>query len=218
MIIFQLILVITMAPLLNLSITEVSDQKWGQEGKDYTQVELAEESPVLIGANTSLSTIKVYLIVKQHQPDATKGLQASAVFRNEGSQPVSFHNPKDSTRLEILTKEGWPVRFPLDPPEALIHRVPTTEKPKPAIAVRIEPGGEYRLNLDVVRVYPIEQSASKLDRTIQNPAPNNATKATVFIPSGKYSVRLRTVLIPDSVSSSTARKLSSKSIEIHLGQ
>ena len=140
-----------------------------------------------------------------------------AVYVNTSPTSVAVIHPKETTSIQVLTEDGWPLRLPPVAPSLLIHREPKPGEPDPRIpaVLRLGPDEEYRMAVSVTEVFPIEASTEKQTERKAPPAP----AATILISPGKYKVSMRTTLIGKGEYSpgvTPSRSFVSKAVEIQL--
>jgi len=152
---------------------------------------------------TPLSIIVVSMRAKKIQ-QAPDGLAVSLVLTNPGSQIIQIRDPEDTTNLEILDDNGWPVKVPRHAPSILIHTVRKPGDSEMPRSIRVNPGEDRSF---VFRV-----------RTISAPSRDSAAigshDKTISIPPGTYRVKMRTLLL--EASGMKTRSLVSDFIDITL--
>ena len=174
---------------------------------ELLEVPLVDEQSDLSRVDQSFLKVQVSLLIEQNQSDVSKGLRGTAVFQNRGSKTVSLVDLRDFTTLVVLDRDGRLIRVPEKVPESFIDRKPAIH----VLPIKIEPGEEYRLPLEVSRIFPQGPGSPKgLSSTDKSSDAN-----LIQIPPGHYNVKLRTALIGQSP---LPRSLSSKYVDVVLGQ
>lgn len=188
-----------------------------QDASKTSRVELVDERGDDSNVDESLRGISIYLSINPHQTDISQGLHAVAEFHNNSSEIVSLRDIYDSTNLEILTKEGWPLKTPQRAPASLIHTMTPPGQSKAPNTIQLEAGKEVSIPLEIKQIELVQDHSSKPDAaggSSQEPVPPNKV---VPLPAGDYRVRLRVILIPDSQFAHGPRSLVSKFVSVSLG-
>lgn len=174
------------------------------------KLELKETQPTT--TLNEVANVKVYFETDKVQTNASEGMNLFATFVNAGSSPVTLLNPKDLTQPEILTSDGWPVRVPAIGLGSYIHRIPEKNESQPATNVLLAPGQEYKLAINVLKVFPIRKGKA------QGRQEASTDEKFITIPPGRYKVRLVVSLVSAHGSTSkTPRMLASDWAEVTLG-
>src|SRR5215467_7190386 len=107
----------TLALLFSPTTTVCHSSQEAQGDKNVTEVQLTDERSDVSNVDRSLLDIHVSLLLEQRQTDISRGLRTITVFQNRGSEVVSVRGLHDSTSIEIVTKDGWPVKIPREAPD-----------------------------------------------------------------------------------------------------
>jgi hypothetical protein len=193
-------------------------QETGNDSMDKSVVLTDEPSQDQTQVDPSLVNLRVSLYIDRKQSDLSRGLHALAVFQNRGEETVSLRGLHDTTRLEVLTADGWPVKYPIAAPDSLIHMVKPPGQANQGGVVQIKPGEEYKLPLEVTAIFPVQTAPTKAEESSKAAGDKAGTSTPISIPAGEYKVRLRTLLLPNSKYARGPRSLVSKFVAIWLGK
>jgi hypothetical protein len=141
----------------------------------------------------SLGTLGVALEIQAQQSNVPAGLRGTVVVTNNGTEPVEFLDPRDSSQLEIQTADGKPLR-PAPVASGSLVNVPGAKAPAP---VRLAPKESRRIDL-VVSDVVAERTGAPVPQT---PTPGSAASPSAAksnlaaLLGGKYRVRARVRII-----------------------
>jgi hypothetical protein len=141
------------------------------------------EGAAHIAAAAALETIEANAEVATLQP-VSGGLRLTVTYFNHGDQPVRFIEPIDTTSIQVLNADGWPIEVPRPIPQALDDR-PRSEQ-RPVKVIVLAPGETHRLPVSVTQILPPLKDQETDQAEIRTPYP---------IPAGTYRVSVTTTLV-----------------------
>lgn len=163
----------------------------------------------------SLAAVDVFLEADLNQSQSASGLRATLVFVNHGAQPLTVLDPMESTFVELTTEDGWPVDHPSS--AGLSFRINRGKKGEQPKNITLTPGEEHRVTATVGSVYPIDKRPPVPVTAVADEEPSPVQpRSTIPLPSGVYTLLVRTALIDAAIADSetAVRMLSSPPVVI----
>jgi hypothetical protein len=138
-----------------------------------------------------LGALGVALEIQAEQSNVPAGLRGTVVVTNNGTEPVEFLDPRDSSQLEIQTADGTSVRPAPVAPSSLVN-IPGAKAQAP---VRLAPKESRRIDLVVSEVVA-ERTGPPVPQTpTAGSSPSAARSNIAPLLGGKYRVRARVRVI-----------------------
>jgi hypothetical protein len=140
-----------------------------------------------------LGALGVALEIQAQQSNVPAGLRGTIVVTNNGTEPVEFLDPRDSSQLEIQTADGKSLRPAPVAPSSLVN-IPGAKAQAP---VRLAPKESRRIDLVVSEVVA-ERTGPAVPQTPtpgSSASPSAARSNVAALLGGKYRVRARVRII-----------------------
>ena len=140
-----------------------------------------------------LGALDVALEIQAEQSNVPAGLRGTVVVTNNGTEPVEFLDPRDSSQLEIQTADGKSMRPAPVAPSSLVN-IPGAKAQAP---VRLAPKESRRIDLVVSEVVG-ERTGPPVPQTPpagSQASPSAARSNIAPLLGGKYRVRARVRVI-----------------------
>jgi hypothetical protein len=131
---------------------------------------------------STLKSLKVYLVVNARQSAASHELRAEAIIHNIGPTKITLVDPNNTIALLIYDDQSRPIDFPHRRRDMVVRQeIDSGHDP----FVVVNPGQEYRVQINVTSIFSGASGAARAD---------SSTRNTVLISTGTYEIQMLATL------------------------